>query len=99
MTAFEGIEILEVTLTRVGNQAMWDAALQILPLDGNDRDRPVVAKAIDGKGNQIWISRIDGIPTLIETSRPERLSETARRFQSRWHATPLDRQTVIRSSE
>jgi len=99
MTPFEGIEILEVTLTRVGNQAMWDAALQILPLDGNDRDRPVVAKATDGKGNQIWISRIDGIPTLVEASRPERLSETALRFQARWNATPMDRQTVTRTSE
>ena len=99
MTAFDGIEIMEVTLTRVGNQALWDAALQILPLDGNDRDRPVVAKATDAKGNQIWISRIDGIPTLVETSRPERLSETALRFQARWHATPMDRQIVTRSSE
>lgn len=99
MAAFDGIEILEVTLTRIGNQAMWDAALKVLPLDWNDRDRPVIAKATDGKGNQIWISRIDGIPTLVETSRPERLSETALRFQARWHATPMDRQTVKRNSE
>ncbi len=98
MTPFDGIQILEVALTQIGNHAMWDAALRILPADQIDQDHPVVAKATDGNGNQICLTRINGIPTLIETSLPQRLSATALKFQARWQATPIDKQTVTRTS-
>lgn len=98
MTAFEKIQIREATLTEIGNTAMWDAALRILSNDQSNGDCPVVAKVTDAKGNQICITRINGIPILVGTSLPQRLNATALAFQSRWQATPPDNQTVIPAS-
>ena len=98
MTAFENIQIREATLTEVGNMAMWDAALRILSMDQADQGCPVIAKVTDGKGNQICITRINGIPIVVRTSLPQRLNAAALTFQSRWQATPLGNQTVIQCS-
>ena len=97
MTPFEHIQILEAKLTQVGNSAMWDAALRILPAEQDTQDSPVVVNVIDGKGNQICLTRINGMPTLVASSLPQRLSDNALEFQARWQATPSSNQTVIQS--
>ena len=99
MTPFGGILILEVTLTQVGTSAMWDAALRILPDEQCDQDRPVIVNVTDGKGNQIGITRINGIPTVVGSSLPQRLSAAAQSFQARWQATPIANQTVTQVIE
>lgn len=94
MTPFDRIQIFQATVAQVGNSAMWDAALRILPGEDTDRNSPVVVNVIDGKGNQICITRINGMPTLIAASLPQRLSDAAMNFQARWQATPAENQIV-----
>ena len=95
MSAFDSVQILEMTLSEVGNNAMWDAALRILPAEQGDRESPIIARVTDRKGNQVCITRINGIPVLVAASIPHRFSGAALEFQRRWQATPADRQSTI----
>ena len=95
MSAFDGVQIFEVSLIEVGNNAMWDAAMRTLPAEQGERDSPVIARVTDRKGNQICITRINGIPVLVAASQPQRFNAVAVEFQRRWQSTPADRQAII----
>ena len=95
MSAFDSVQILEMTLSEVGNNAMWDAALRILPAEQGHRESPVIARVTDRKGNQVCITRINGIPVLVASSIAHRFNGAALEFQRRWQATPADRQSII----
>lgn len=97
MSAFVGVQILEVSLLEVGNNAMWDAAMRILPTEQGNRDYPVVARVSDRKGNQVCITRINGIPVLVAASQPQRFNAAAIEFQRRWQSTPADRQVIVQT--
>ena len=89
-----------MSLSAIGNNAMWDVGLRILPTDEGNREHPVVVRVTDHKRSQISITRINGIPVLVGSkNNPERFSKTAIDFQSRRQSTPASSQTVIRNDE
>ncbi len=94
MSAFESIQIVSITLASVGNNAMWDAAMQVLPMNEIDENRPVIVRVTDGKCHRICITRLNGVPTLVESSVPYRFNEIAIRFQASWNATDVSKQVV-----
>ncbi len=94
MLPFDEIQILELKLNEIGKNAMWNSALQILPPDENDGDRPVIVRVTDAKNNQICITRVNGIPILAATSLPNRFTAIEVKFQQRWLATPPNKQCI-----
>lgn len=98
--AFASLQIVDVVSTRVGNNALWNAALQILPETDRDRENPLIIRVTDPIGSQIAITRLAGVPVLVAAkNNPQRYSQAAIEFQSRWNATPSSRQTIVRNED
>lgn len=97
---FASLRIVDVVSTRVGSNALWNAALRVLPETDGDRENPLIVRATDPIGSQIAITRIVGVPVLVEAKNiPQRYGRAAIEFQVRWKATPSSRQTVVRNED
>lgn len=97
---FSSLQIVDVASTKVGNNALWNAALQVLPETDSDREHPLIIRATDPIGSQIAITRLSGVPVLVEAKNiPQRYGRAAIEFQARWKATPSSRQTIVRSED
>jgi hypothetical protein len=98
--AFASLQIVDMVSIRVGNNALWNVALQILPDTDGDRENPLIIRVTDPIGSQIAITRIAGVPVLVEAkNNPQRYSQAAVEFQNRWKATPTSKQTVVRRED